>query len=95
MTRQTHRCGGTVAAIVARTRRPRGVAFGGVVLSRLVALLFPTQVQVFLRNEEEAENVADGRPLLTTEYDVFACDAFALDKGRWLRLVPDAEYAPT
>mmetsp|Transcript_74802 Transcript_74802/g.180830 ORF Transcript_74802/g.180830 Transcript_74802/m.180830 type:complete len:131 (+) Transcript_74802:16-408(+) len=53
------------------------------------------QVQVFLRNEEEAENVADGRPLLTTEYDVFACDAFALDKGRWLRLVPDAEYAPT
>ena len=65
------------------------------VLSRLVALLFPTQVQVFLRNEEEAENVADGRPLLTTEYDVFACDAFALDKGRWLRLVPDAEYAPT
>ena len=44
--------------------------------------LFPTQVQVFLRNEEEAENVAQGGPLLTTEYDVFACDAFTPDKGR-------------
>ena len=64
-------------------------------LSRLVALLFSTQVQVFLRNEEEAENVADGRPLLTTEYDVFACDAFTPDKGRWLRLMPDAQYVPT
>ena len=57
--------------------------------------LFPTQVQVFLRNEEEAEIVAQGGPLLTTEYDVFACDAFTPDKGRWLRLMPDAQYVPT
>ncbi|EOD14825.1 hypothetical protein EMIHUDRAFT_49568, partial [Emiliania huxleyi CCMP1516] len=26
---------------------------------------------------------------LTTEFDVFACDAFTEDSGRWLRLMPD------
>ena len=60
-----------------------------------IAVLFPTQVQVFLRSEEDAGNLADGRPLLTTEYDVFACDAFVPDQGRWLRLMPDAQYVPT
>ena len=63
--------------------------------TRLVLLSCFPQVQVFLRNEEEAESVADGRPLLTTEYDVFACDAFTPDAGRWLRLMPDAQYVPT
>ena len=59
--------------------------------------MFPTQVQVFLRSEEEDGKIADGgsRPLLTTEYDVFACDAFVADQGRWLRLMPDAQYVPT
>ena len=32
--------------------------------------------------------------VLTTEYDVFGCDAFLEDKGRWLRLMPDADYIP-
>ena len=54
------------------------------------------QVQVFIRSEDEAETVADGgAPPLTTEYDVFECDAFTLDQGKWLRLMPDAEYIPT
>ena len=46
------------------------------------------QVQVFLRNEEEGT-------LQTTEYDVFACDAFQADEGKWLRLMPDADFIPT
>ena len=29
---------------------------------------------------------------LTVEYDVFACDAFTEDRGRWLRLMPDADF---
>lgn len=32
---------------------------------------------------------------LTTEYDVFGCDAFQPDKGKWMRLMPDAEFVPT
>ena len=54
-----------------------------------------SQVQVFIRTEEEASGAAEGRPPLTTEYDVFECDAFIPDTGRWLRLMPDAEYIPT
>ena len=54
-----------------------------------------SQVQVFLRTEVEAEDAADGRPALTTEYDVFQCDAFVEDAGKWLRLMPDLGYVPT
>lgn len=32
---------------------------------------------------------------VTTEFDVFACDAFSEDTGRWLRMMPDAEFTPT
>jgi hypothetical protein len=38
---------------------------------------------------------ADGRPVLTTEFDVFGCASFVEDDGRWIRLMPDAEYIPT
>ena len=51
------------------------------------------QIQVFVRNETDM-NVVGGREL-SVEYDVFGCDAFVEDKGRWLRLMPDAEYIPT
>lgn len=54
------------------------------------------QIQVFIRTEDEAEGFAGGeRPPLTTEYDVFECDAFTPDQGRWLRLMPEAEFIPT
>ena len=66
-------------------------------------------VQVFLRNEgnEEADVVGDPdegaegsdspieRPVLTTEFDVFGCDSFVEDSGKWLRLMPDLGYVPT
>ena len=29
------------------------------------------------------------------EYDVFACDAFDEELGRWIRLMPDADFIPT
>ena len=77
-------------AIAARARR-----LGRAALFTVFDLLFPAQVQVFLRNEEEAASVAAGGPLLTMEYDVFACDAFTPDAGRWLRLMPNAQYVPT
>lgn len=54
------------------------------------------QVQVFIREEKEALEVAGDQHIpLTTEYDVFACDAFSEDKGRWLRLMPEADFIPT
>ena len=58
------------------------------------------QIQVFLRNETTVAESDDSeaevvRPFLSTEYDVFACDAFEEDTGKWLRLMPDAEYIPT
>lgn len=58
------------------------------------------QIQVFLRNETAAAESDDPeaevvRPFLSTEYDVFACDAFVEDAGKWLRLMPDADYIPT
>ena len=39
-------------------------------------------VQVFIRNQGE-------------EYDVFKCDSFVEDAGKWLRLMPDAGFVPT
>ena len=62
------------------------------------------QIQVFLRNETSSAELSSSssseaeeevRPFLSTEYDVFACDAFDEDRGKWLRLMPDAEYIPT
>jgi len=60
------------------------------------------QIQVFIRTEEEAAalegeiaETGGARRMLTTEYDVFACDAFQEDKGRWLRLMPNATFIPT
>lgn len=56
------------------------------------------QVQVFIRNEDAdpaTTPVSAGGKVLTTEYDVFACNAFVEDAGKWLRLMPDADYIPT
>ena len=64
------------------------------------------QIQVFIRKEGDADaDVMDGADdgstdgmrsqILTTEYDVFACDAFEEEKGKWLRLMPDADFIPT
>lgn len=54
------------------------------------------QVQVFLRNESDASAAAaDASRFLSTEYDVFACDSFIEEQGKWLKLMPDAEYIPT
>ena len=54
---------------------------------------------------ERVDDSGDGRSndavrglksrFLSTEYDVFACDAFVADQGKWLRLMPDAEFMPT
>jgi hypothetical protein len=54
------------------------------------------QVQVFIRTELQAIEAAHGlhKPI-TTEYDVFGCDSFVEDKGRWVRLMPDADFIPT
>ena len=64
------------------------------------------QIQVFIRKEgvEEA-NVTEGADdgstdgmraaVLSTEYDVFACDDFAEEQGKWLRLMPDAGFIPS
>ena len=64
---------------------------------------YDPQVQVFTRNEgaesadatNGAESSTGGTQAATTEYDVFACDAFTEDRGRWLRLMPDAAFIPT
>lgn len=63
------------------------------------------QIQVFIRKEDEESDVTDGaddgstdgmtESVMTTEFDVFACDAFAEDQGKWIRLMPDADYIPT
>ena len=63
------------------------------------------QIQVFIRKEEEATSVTDGADdgstdgmegvVLTTEYDVFACDGFSEDAGKWVRLMPDVGFVPT
>ena len=68
------------------------------------------EVQVFIRNEGEEEAPVRDAPdagaegsgpegirtqTLTTEFDVFECDAFVEDRGKWLRLMPDADYIPT
>ncbi len=62
------------------------------------------QIQVFIRNEkDEAEALAAAGEspaelvsrTLTTEFDVFECDAFSEDQGKWLRLMPDAGFIPT
>jgi hypothetical protein len=65
-------------------------------------------VQVFIRNQGEEAAVLSNRPdegaegakgvnaaVLTTEYDVFKCDSFVEDAGKWLRLMPDAGFVPT
>ena len=68
-------------------------------------------VQVFIRSEAAAAAAAaaPGAPdagseepeaskaqsLLTTEYDVYRCDSFAEEKGKWLRLMPALGYVPT
>ena len=33
--------------------------------------------------------------ILSTEYDVFACDAYDEEMGKWIRLMPDADFIPT
>jgi hypothetical protein len=44
---------------------------------------------------ESAEDFYDGPTETTTEFDVFACDAFVADQGKWIRLMPDADFIPT
>ena len=64
------------------------------------------QIQVFIRKEgvEDADvngaaddGSTDGMKaaVLSTEYDVFECDEFTEEKGKWLRLMPDADFIPT
>mmetsp|Transcript_15351 Transcript_15351/g.46071 ORF Transcript_15351/g.46071 Transcript_15351/m.46071 type:complete len:131 (+) Transcript_15351:1283-1675(+) len=59
------------------------------------------QIQVFIRDEGAAASApasgegAGGSNEQTIEYDVFGCDAFTEDKGRWLRLMPEADFIPT
>ena len=43
----------------------------------------------------EYKDIHGGPTLTTVEYDVFACDAFQEDEGRWYRLMPDAEFMPS
>jgi hypothetical protein len=44
---------------------------------------------------ESTEDFYDGPTETTTEFDVFACDAFEADPGKWIRLMPDADFIPT
>lgn len=44
---------------------------------------------------EATEDFYDGPTITTTEFDVFACDAFEADEGKWMRLMPDADFIPT
>ena len=64
------------------------------------------QIQVFIRDEDasrtrtslDAPDAPQGIDIaqeLTIEYDVFACDAFVEDNGRWVRLMPDVGFVPT
>ena len=68
----------------------------------------PFAVQVFIRNEGEAAAAMTDAPdegaegsdgvstsILTTEYDVFKCDAYEEEMGKWIRLMPDADFIPT
>jgi len=41
------------------------------------------------------DDMYDGPTVTTTEFDVFACDAFSEDTGKWIRLMPDAGFVPT
>ena len=64
------------------------------------------QIQVFIRNEGEetaevSEHADDGSTqnmtasVLTTEFDVFECASFSEEAGKWIRLMPDADFIPT
>ena len=64
------------------------------------------QIQVFIRKEGVEDAEVDGHAddgstenmraaVLSTEYDVFGCDAFEEEKGKWLALMPDADFIPT
>lgn len=64
------------------------------------------QIQVFIRKEgvesvDVKDHADDGTTqgmraaVLSTEYDVFECDDFVEDSGKWLRLMPDADFIPT
>ena len=60
-------------------------------------------VQVFIRSQQEdspaaqdeATDASDSLLSQTIEYDVFACDAFVEDLGKWIRLMPEAGFVPT
>ena len=64
------------------------------------------QIQVFIRNEGEEAASVDGHAddgstegmtsnVLTTEFDVFECASFAEEQGKWIALMPDADFIPT
>ena len=67
----------------------------------LAASPVPAEVSTAAEGSSQGVDEASGRREwrstheLTIEYDVFACDAFTEDKGRWLRLMPDADFIPT
>uniref|UniRef100_A0A7S0M9P2 Uncharacterized protein n=1 Tax=Cryptomonas curvata TaxID=233186 RepID=A0A7S0M9P2_9CRYP len=48
------------------------------------------KIQVFIRKETDAaKGESAASPLgMTVEYDVFECDDFVADQGRWARIMP-------
>ena len=84
------------AASEARHEHEAGVAAKGIqheLASRKSS--WANLVEAGAETEEEAASAEGSRPLLTTEYDVFECDAFTPDMGRWVRLMPEADFIPT
>merc|ERR1711924_229442 len=64
------------------------------------------QIQCFIRNEgSQPADVRDGADdgstngmhgdVMSIEYDVFGCDAFVEEKGKGVRLMPEADFIPT
>ena len=66
-------------------------------MGRYAAASAELRRQVGVCARVSASDGADGPPadVMSYEYDVFACDAFVEDQGKWLRLMPDADFVPT
>ena len=43
----------------------------------------------------DPDGKAEDASAQTVEYDVFQCDAYDEDMGKWVRLMPDADFVPT
>jgi len=46
---------------------------------------YDPQVQVFINNRDKNN--------ICVEFDVFACDAFMEEKGKWKKMIPDMDIA--